>query len=101
MAVNLKYNLVEYQNARNNINQLKTDIETNKSNMLTSLDDIKKDWTTEGGQAFFKSVDESWSDGIDNCITVLEDLISALDDAYTKYEGIEEEAKTRFSAYSL
>ncbi len=61
MAVDLKYNLEEYTNALNNIKGLKTTIENNKTTMINSLETLRTDWTTEGGVAFFSSVDDDWT----------------------------------------
>ena len=71
MGVSLKYNLEEYTQALNNIKNLKTTIENDKSTMINSLENLRKDWTTEGGVAFFDSIDGDWTDGIDNCLNVL------------------------------
>lgn len=98
MAVDLKYNLDEYTKALNNIKKLKTTIEKNKTTMINDLETLKNDWTTEGGVAFFASVDDEWTKGIDNCVTVLGDLINALDKAYKQYEKIESEAKKKMKS---
>lgn len=99
MAVDLKYNLEEYTNALNNIKGLKTTIENNKTTMINSLETLRTDWTTEGGVAFFSSVDDDWTDGIDNCVAVLDDLIDALDKAYKQYEKIESEANKKLKSF--
>lgn len=99
MGVDLKYNLSEYTNALNKIKGLKSTIENNKTNMINSLKTLRTDWTTEGGVAFFSSVDDDWTKGIENCIDVLDDLIEALNDAYKQYEKIEIEAKKKLQSF--
>lgn len=95
MGVSLKYNLEEYTQALNKMKSLKTTIESNRTTMINNLETLRNDWTTEGGVAFFDSIDADWTGGIDNCIDVLEDLIDALDKAYKKYEKIEKEANSK------
>lgn len=99
MGVDLKYNLEEYAAAKAKIVNLKTTIENNKNTMINSLEILRNDWTLDGGVEFFKSVDDTWSDGIQNCIDVLDDLIDALDKAYKEYEKIEPEANRRFNSF--
>lgn len=99
MAVSLKYNLEEYMQALNNIKNLKSTIEKNRSTMIASLETLRKDWTTEGGVAFFDSIDDDWSDGIDNCLDVLDDLIDSLDKAYKQYAKIETEANKNLKSF--
>lgn len=99
MGVDLKYNLDDYNNALNKIRILKDEIQHNKQSMISGLQAVRNDWTSEGGVAFFSSVDDSWSKGIDTCVTVLEDMIDSLEKARAEYEKIEPEANKCFSKF--
>ncbi len=98
MGVDLKYNLDEYSTTVTKVVELKDDIKEKKENMIKSLETLRADWTTEGADAFFASIDDDWSIGIDNCVAVLEDLIDALNDAYDEYEKIETEANEKLKS---
>lgn len=52
MGTSLKYNLSEYAKANSDIKNLKSDIQKSKKKMEDGLNQIKKDWTTDGGKAF-------------------------------------------------
>lgn len=92
MGVSLKYNLSEYKSSTSNIETLKSSIETSKNTMIDGLEQIRKDYTADGGQAFFNSIDTDWVDSIQTCINVLDDLLDALNQSYDKYNLIEDEA---------
>lgn len=98
MGVDLKYDLEEYSATVAQFVSLKDDIKEKKDNMIKSLETLRADWTTEGADAFFASIDDNWSVGIDNCVAVLEDLIDALNDAYIQYEKIETEANEKLKS---
>lgn len=100
MGVSLKYNLEEYAKVLNNIKTLKSTIENNKSTMISRLETLRKDWTTDGGVAFFSSIDDDWTAGIENCISVLDDLVDAMAKAYVEYEKVETEANNKLKVYS-
>lgn len=99
MGVSLKYNLEEYTQVLNKVKSLKNTIESNKTKMINSLETLRSDWTTEGGVAFFDSIDADWTDGIDNCVYVLDDLIDAMDKAYKQYTKIETEANKKLKSF--
>lgn len=92
MGVDLKYDVDEISKGKTNIETLKTDIENARDAMKNGLAQIKMDWVSEGGTAFFDSIDNDWEKGVQNCIDVLTDLLSALETAETKYSEIETEA---------
>ena len=94
MGVSLKYNLSEYNGAVDDIKKLKSDITTSKKKMKDGLEQIKKDWTTDGGVAFFDSIDTDWETAVQNCLDILDDLTDALDSAYKEYSDIADDAKT-------
>lgn len=94
MNVSLKYNLSEYDSANSDIKNLKEDIKDSKKKMKDGLEQIKKDWTTDGGKAFFDSIDSDWETAVQNCLDILDDLTTALDSAYIEYSDIAEDAKT-------
>lgn len=93
MGTSLKYNLSEYDKANSDIKKLKKDIEKSKKKMKEGLDQIKKDWTTDGGKAFFDSIDTDWETAVQNCLDILDDLTDALDSAYKEYDDIADDAK--------
>lgn len=92
MGVNLKYDLEDITEQRKNIATLKSSISDAKTAMVKGLDQIRLDWVSEGGTAFFESIDTDWLDGIQNCIDVIDDLLSAIDKASEKYREINENA---------
>lgn len=94
MGTSLKYNLSEYDKANSDIKKLKSDIRKSKKKMKDGLEQIKKDWTTDGGKAFFDSIDTDWETAVQNCLDILDDLTDALDSAYKEYDDIEDDAKT-------
>lgn len=94
MGTSLKYNLSEYAKANSDIKYLKSDIQKSKKKMEDGLNQIKKDWTTDGGKAFFDSIDTDWETAVQNCLDILDDLTDALDSAYEEYDDIEDDAKT-------
>ena len=94
MGTSLKYNLSEYAKANSDIKNLKSDIQKSKKKMEDGLNQIKKDWTTDGGKAFFDSIDTDWETAVQNCLDILDDLTDALDSAYEAYDDIEDDAKT-------
>ena len=92
MATSLKYDLENIANQRQKIDDLKTIISDAKKNMLSGLDQIRLDWISEGGTAFFDSIDQDWVESVGNCIDVLDDLLNAIDSASDKYEQIDANA---------
>lgn len=92
MGVSLKYDLKNISAQRKKIDELKTTISDAKDNMLSGLDQIRIDWVSEGGTAFFDSIDQDWVKSVENCIDVLDDLLSAIDVASEKYGEIDTEA---------
>lgn len=89
MGVDLKYNLEEYDLVKKEIEEIKKTLLTNKNNMLTSLSTLRTDWVSDGGTEFFKEIDGTWKTSVDKCVSVLEDIIEALEKGAEKYEQIE------------
>lgn len=94
MGIDLKCNLDEYKSSIDNFNKLKQFIADSKKNMNDGLQQIRKDWTLDGGVAFFESIDTDWVNSVQNCIDILDDLTSALESAYNEYNAIQEDSKT-------
>ncbi len=92
MGVSLKYETDDFSTANTNITDLITQIKDAKQAMIDGLDQIKADWVSEGATAFFDSIDDDWATSVDNCIDVLNDLLSCISTASTKYGEIETEA---------
>lgn len=90
--MSLKFETDDFVNANTNINDLITQINTAKQIMLSGLDQIKEDWVSEGATAFFDSIDQDWVKCVENCVDVLNDLLSCIGTASTKYGEIETEA---------
>lgn len=94
MGVSLKYDTEDLDTGKTNVETLKGNLETARDAMKSGLAQVRTDWVSEGGDAFFDSIDNDWEKGVQNCIDVLDDMISALSDARTKYDDIETNAPT-------
>lgn len=93
MGTDLQYN-IENMNANiDKITLLQTEISQLKAKLLEALAQVRIDWQSDGGDEFFKLVDQDWCNGIDACVSLLEDLDSTLTSAKVKYISIEVEAQ--------
>lgn len=90
--MNLKFETDDFASANNNITDLINQINTAKQTMINGLTQIKADWVSEGATAFFESIDQDWVTSVENCVDVLNDLLSCISTASTKYGEIETEA---------
>ena len=94
MGVNLKYDTLQMDVSQKNVDDLISKIETARDAMRSGLEQVRKDWASEGGDAFFESIDNDWETSVQNCIDVLGDLSASLKDAITKYNEISDNAST-------
>ncbi len=92
MGTSLKYDTLQMGVSQKNVNDLIEKIESARDAMRSGLEQIRKDWASEGGDAFFESIDNDWEVSVQNCIDVLGDLSTALKDAITKYDEISNNA---------
>lgn len=92
MSVSLQYDLDIFTAGKDKIDNLKNNIDTAKRTMESGLDQLRRDWVSEGGDAFFQSIDQDWAKNIETCIHVLEDLYDAVEKASSKYGEIQSEA---------
>lgn len=94
MGVSLKYDIDDFATEKKNVSELKDKIDTARNTMKAGLNQLRSDWVSEGGEAFFESIDDDWENSIQSCIDVLEDIVSALEVTETKYGEIETNATT-------
>lgn len=88
----LKYDVDTLSTGATNIETLKTAVEKAKDDMVNGLAQVRLDWVSEGGDAFFNSIDNDWTKSVQNCIDVLDDILSAIKKAETTYAEIETES---------
>lgn len=88
MGVNLSYDSDDFTTAMTNIEKLKSQLGEDKKAMIEALENLRKDWVSEGGDAFFDSIDNDWQTSVDNCISVLDDLKGAIKAASDDYAEI-------------
>lgn len=94
MGVDLKYKTEDFDTGKTNINNLIDEIINARDTMKKGLVQIRTDWVSEGGDAFFDSIDNDWETSVQNCIDVLNDMLDALGDAKDKYDEISTNASS-------
>ena len=87
MGVSLKYDTDDLGSGKTNIESLKTKIETARDAMKSGLAQVRADWVSEGGDAFFESIDTDWEKSVQNCIDVLQEVADEYPDANYELTG--------------
>lgn len=95
MGVDLQYDLNDIQDAINKIQAVRDKIDGDKTTFKLSFEKLRIDWNTDAGVKFFEKFDGAWTDGIDECIAMLDSMITALTSAKGAYEEIETEANNK------
>lgn len=93
MGVDLKYDTDDFDTAMRTILNLKQDLETKKKGMLDALTQLRNDWVSDGGDTFFNSIDTDWSDSVDECIELLQDIYDSLHSGSVIYDDISLQAQ--------
>lgn len=62
-----------------------------------ALDQLKDDWVSVAGDAFFETYETGWMSGVDDYVRMLQDLARALRIASNKYADLED----RYNKLSL
>ena len=94
MGIDLKYDTDQMSTCQKNIDDLITKIDDARNTMRSELEQIRRDWVSEGGDIFFDSIDTEWETSVQNCIDILKDLRDSLKYSIGKYDEIVENASS-------
>lgn len=91
LGTDLQYSIDNMDANIQKIDSLKTDFETTQKDFIALFQDMRTDWVGQGSVEFFNLVDVNWNEGMNACITMLNDLKTALTEARNTYATIETE----------
>ena len=79
--------------AKTNYSTYADDMDILKSTLETAVEDIRKDWKSDAGDAFFTKFDDEWKKNFDDYINVINHMSSNMQIAQNKYQAIFDEAE--------
>lgn len=89
----LKFDVDKLRETKAKCDEIKLSLTEKKTNLINQLEDLRKDWQTDAGKAFFEDQNTDWTAQVDNYVRITEAISKLLDVAITQYENVVSEAK--------
>lgn len=89
----LKFDVDKLRETKAKCDEIKVSLTEKKTNLIKQLEDLRKDWQTDAGKAFFEDQNTDWEAQVDNYVRITDAISKLLDVAITQYEKVVSEAK--------
>lgn len=90
----LAFNLDELRELQDSTGKVCSELSEQRKSLKEGLEQLRKDWDTNGGRYFFKQIDTDWEAEVTKFENTLAVFSEVLADAIEQFEEILEEAKT-------
>lgn len=91
MTDQLKFNVEDLKTQAGKLREVETSLREQAEALTKNLADLKRDWQSEAGTAFFSKYDSTWVKDIDKQCRLIERLALQIDDAAMRYGQVEDE----------
>lgn len=91
MADKLGYDVSDLRNQATAIDSVADNLQSSKESLVSHLATLRGDWVSTASTRFFEKIDTDWDVAIDEYVSMLRDLSSALSEAADKYDPLEDE----------
>lgn len=92
MAKTLKFDVEKLQETKAKCEQLAEELASERDELTNELNELKKEWHTAAGEAFFDQQDLDWKAQVDIYIQITNAVSQLLECAITQYSQVEEDA---------
>lgn len=90
----LAFNLDELRELKSNTETVCDELCEQRQSLKEGLEQLRKDWNTNGGRYFFEQIDTAWEAEVTKFENTLAVFSEVLTDAIEQFEEVLEEAKT-------
>lgn len=80
------------ETAKSGYNDCAARMKTLRDTLKNAVDDIRSEWDSDGGKAFFKKFDDEWYKNFNDYIAVVEHMSENMTKSKSKYRPIFDEA---------
>ncbi len=94
MSDELKFNVDDLKTQAQKLQQIKEDLKECSESLTKNLSDLRNDWNSAAGRAFFSKYDDSWVPEIEKQCNAINELALAVEFAANQYESVEEEFRS-------
>ena len=91
MSNQLKFNTDDLRTQASRLENIEEDLRQCSKDLTSKLADLRKDWQSEAGRAFFNKYDDSWITEIDSQCDKIQQLAGAVKTAANTYQPVEDE----------
>lgn len=93
MSDELKFNVDDLNTQAAKLLQIKDELKDCSESLTHNLSDLRDDWQSDAGRAFFSNYDDSWVPEIEKQCESINDLANAIKFAAQQYETVEDELR--------